>query len=428
MLNKNVNILIKLNLSQEKVSVNEIVETVTKTLKSTTTEIIASIIDSIQENILDANLGTKWNEFSNKIALWQCPNCTERCEFVRRGKRKREIRCSNGLIEFHLYRVTCKACGSTFCPFTQILDIEPRIRITKEFDEKILKLASNTSYEKTSKTIDLLLDENISATTVRNKVNTIAQEIDISPLQDNYDTILVDGTKVNASEAPRGIDIHLALAPIGTTLIKGRKYNAKQLIGLSVADNSKSIKEQLKKTTCRNVISDGDVQYSKFLEEIYPTAKHKRCLWHIPHTLKHLLYLEKMPVEERAILSSYLAKVLKEQDLIKAQHLYIDLMYWFKSVNMNNIYNYLYNAYNKVFISEKDWNSENNIIVTSLVEREMREINRSTDIGCRWSKKGVENLLKVKLVEKYSPHNWNKYFLPTKKKNINIVATICNLF
>ena len=424
--NKNIDILIKLNLSQENASVNEIIKSITKTLKSTTAEIIGNIINKIQENILDSNLGTKWNEFENKMVPWQCPHCLEQCEFVRRGKRRRKIHSSSGIIEFYLYRVTCKACNSTFCPFGQILGIEPRIRITKEFDEKILMLASNTSYNKTSKTIDLLLNEKISSTTVRNKVNTIAESIKISPSQDTYETILLDGTKVNANASERGIDIHLALAPTGTELVNGRRYNNKQLIGLSVADNTKSIKQQLKTVNCKNIITDGDHQYKKLLENVYPTANHKRCLWHIPHTLKHLLYLEKLPVEERGVLSSYASYILKEKDFMKAQHLYIDFMYWFKSVNMMSIYNYLYNAYNNIFINEDQWNDSTLLHVTSLVEREMREINRRTDIGCRWSRNGVENLLKIKLVQKYAPHTWEKYFPNMRSNNINTFAMICH--
>ena len=89
--NKNIDILIKLNLSQENASVNEIIKSVTKTLKSTTAEIIGNIINKIQENTLDSNLGTKWNEFENKMVPWQCPHCLEQCEFVRRGKRRRKI-------------------------------------------------------------------------------------------------------------------------------------------------------------------------------------------------------------------------------------------------------------------------------------------------------------------------------------------------
>ncbi|MBS5950649.1 MAG: NAD-dependent epimerase/dehydratase family protein [Clostridium sp.] len=83
-----------------------------------------------------------------------------------------------------------------------------------------------------------------------------------------------------------------------------------------------------------------------------------------------------------------------------------------------------YNSVERVF--PKEINSENNVIVTSFVEHEIREINRRTDISCRWSAVGVENLLKIKLVQKYSPHNWEQYFKTIRRNNINITATICN--
>lgn len=103
-------------------------------------------------------------------------------------------------------------------------------------------------------------------------------------------------------------------------------------------------------------------------------------------------------------------------------------MHCFKTMNIDSIYNYLYNDYTKIFVSEEIWNSENNIMVTSFVEHEMREINRRTDIGCRWSKKGVENLLKIKLVEKYSHNDWEKFFPPATNNKLNLKVTLCTYF
>ena len=56
----------------------------------------------------------------------------------------------------------------------------------------------------------------------------------------------------------------------------------------------------------------------------------------------------------------------------------------------------------------------------------MREINRRIEVGCRWSPMGVENLLKIKLVQKYSRHDWEKYFPPILKNKLNIKVTLCN--
>ena len=92
---------------------------------------------------------------------------------------------------------------------------------------------------------------------------------------------------------------------------------------------------------------------------------------------------------------------------------------------MMSIYNYLYKSYNNIFISEDQWNDSTLLYVTSLAEREMREINRRTDIGCRCSRNGVENLLKIKLAQKYAPQTWEKYFPNMRSNNINTFATIC---
>lgn len=63
---------------------------------------------------------------------------------------------------------------------------------------------------------------------------------------------------VNSNSSKRGIYIHLALASTGMELRNDRRYNNKQLIGLLAADNTKSIKQQLKTVNCKSIIIDGD--------------------------------------------------------------------------------------------------------------------------------------------------------------------------
>ncbi len=65
-----------------------------------------------------------------------------------------------------------------------------------------------------------------------------------------------------------------------------------------------------------------------------------------------------------------------------------------KNAGQMNCYKHLKNAEKELTVSR-----ENNFPyhTTAPIEREMREINRRVDIGVRWSKQGVENLLKVKM-------------------------------
>lgn len=69
MLNKNYEILCKLNLTQNNITVNDVIRAVSHQLKNVATKIISETINDIQDAILDKFLGTRWNEFDYKIVI-----------------------------------------------------------------------------------------------------------------------------------------------------------------------------------------------------------------------------------------------------------------------------------------------------------------------------------------------------------------------
>ena len=90
MLNKNYEILCELNLTQNNITVNNVIKAVSYQLKNVATKIIDETINNVQNAILDKFLGTRWNEFDNKIVHWIYPHCNELSSFVRRGNRSRK--------------------------------------------------------------------------------------------------------------------------------------------------------------------------------------------------------------------------------------------------------------------------------------------------------------------------------------------------
>ncbi len=48
------------------------------------------------------------------------------------------------------------------------------------------------------------------------------------------------------------------------------------------------------------------------------------------------------------------------------------------------------------------------MIATSPIERQMRELNRRTDVGVRWSVSGVRHLLGLRLVFTFDPARWHR--------------------
>lgn len=427
MLNKNYEILCKLNLTQNNITVNDVIRAISYELKNVAVKMIGLTINDIQEAILNRFLGTKWNEFDNKDVPWMCPHCHERSSFVRRGTRPRKLKTSEGIINFNLYQVTCKSCSKTFSPFPQLLGLKARTRISSEFEEKIVELALDNSYEKTSKYIEVFTGTTISHTASRNITLRVSDSILIDNEIHKFDSILIDGTKVKSGSKERGSEIHLALAPVNIVNKNGRKYNQKRLIAFSIGNPDKKFKNQLSKYSCENVIVDGDLSYSNLIKDLFSDATHRRCIWHIPRQLGHLLYMYKVPVKERDAFLYALISILKNDNFYKAINEYFDFIQLFERLQFYDIVSYLKNAMAGIFHSEEDWNNKGKHTSNSLIEREMREINRRTDIGCRWSDKGVYKLIKLLQIRRNAAHNFEYYFKQNKRPIINLLqVSLCS--
>ncbi len=61
---------------------------------------------------------------------------------------------------------------------------------------------------------------------------------------------------------------------------------------------------------------------------------------------------------------------------------------------------------------------------TSIVEREMREINRRVDVGARWSIPGVTHLLKLRLAQRCNPDDYENLWSSTCQPTSSAVVPI----
>ena len=124
------------------------------------------------------------------------------------------------------------------------------------------------------------------------------------------------------------------------------------------------------------------------------------CEWHLGHSLDHFLLLDRVknherkqrvaelgrlvwgPASERAAAFQALRDALK--DCTQA------------STMLRNVASYVVSDYRP---SER---------TTSVIEREMREINRRTDVGARWSVRGIDNLLRLRHSKRINPDDFNR--------------------
>jgi len=58
---------------------------------------------------------------------------------------------------------------------------------------------------------------------------------------------------------------------------------------------------------------------------------------------------------------------------------------------------------------------------TSVIEREMREINRRTDVGRRWSIPGIDHLLRLRHSKRLNPDDFERVWSSVRKAVIQLV-------
>jgi hypothetical protein len=153
--------------------------------------------------------------------------------------------------------------------------------------------------------------------------------------------------------------------------------------------SAKQIKKSLKTLKAKGIVHDGDMDLSGcagFLQ---------RCLWHLVHQLKHFLWKDNLPFEERQTYVKELITILHRSSNVKSMKKnYRSFIRALKENGFINSYVHLRNAEPEI---STFWEHGIAGATTSPVEREMREINRRADVGVRWSVPGVENLLLVKM-------------------------------
>ena len=58
---------------------------------------------------------------------------------------------------------------------------------------------------------------------------------------------------------------------------------------------------------------------------------------------------------------------------------------------------------------------------SSVMEREMREINRRSDVGVRWSERGIDNLLRLRAARRINKDDFERVWSPVNTTAIQVV-------
>jgi hypothetical protein len=223
---------------------------------------------------------------------------------------------------------------------------------------------------------------------------------------------LADGTKVPAGTGERGCEVRFCLQLLGREELHRRSRVRKRIAGWSMGAGPWSRAIPAGVATAA-IVTDRERGLTELMEKEHPGVFHGMCEWHLPHTLDHLLLLDRMKNQERKQWVGELSRILwrlAEGRTPPYQALCSAVAHCPQAHTMlGNVAGYV--------LSEERPPER----TTSVIEREMREINRRTDVGARWSVRGVDHLLRLRHSKRINPDDFARVWPTVQKPVVQLV-------
>lgn len=330
----------------------------------------AQLLDQVQA-LLFAELGAGLRELvCERCGVVHAGGAT----LLRRGSRARRLKTSSGVLVFALHQLTCRDCGRTWSPFGEWLGLKPRQRISEELERKLVEWVTELSYAKTCAVGGEWLGATLSPKTLHRCVQRRGSEVRFTPAPECR-VALADGTKVPAGTEKRGCELRFCLQILGRDRHHGRARVRKRIAGWSVGvgDWDRAIPTGVATDA---IVTDRERGLAEAVRRQNPDAFQGMCEWHLGHTLNHLLVMDRMKVPERKQRVAELSRIVwgPEEGRAAAYRTFCNALQHCPQAHtmLRNVADYV--------LSQRRPSER----TTSVIEREMREINRRADVGARW--------------------------------------------
>jgi hypothetical protein len=413
-----VEIHLEISVPSDNLDVNQIVALFQEVQAQVGPALVTCYLESTQDLALDQVLGPKWADTPQSEAPWVCPQCRSRQGFKRRGSRPRVLRkTSLGRVPFQLRQVTCCRCGDTFSPFSEWLGLEPYQVSTTEFQAQAVKVACQTSYARSVEHIYELGHVKVSATAVHGWAQDKGKQVAFDVERANGQSLLLDSTKVRAGGKKRGCQLNLGLSIQRRCWVNGRPQLKVYPVCFGVGESWSKTGQALAETRPARIVFDGDEGLITWLEDTFPDVPKQRALWHLVTQLYWPLWKDGLNKTQAKIWMGKLGKIVYHpQHRVQRSRTELEgLIAQLRQEGLSNAAGYLQAAAPYVFTYRQHPDGmffderrlePRAISSTSPLERQMREINRRTDVGVRWSVSGVQNLIGLDLVRRFDSKQW----------------------
>jgi len=306
-------------------------------------------------------------------------------------------------------QVQCKRCGSKMYITRKLLGMAPMKRIAPEIYRKLGLLGSLTTFRVAEK-IGGMFGWAVDKMTIWSAVQKTASEIDFKLDANELPHGEADGTGIGIKGiAKRGKELKV--------FIQYKQGGGVRVAGLDLGNYNGSWDklfqnsiEVLKGFSQFLLLTDGDTAILDALKDKVKII-FQRCLWHIPHQAKYVLWQDKVKHKsaEWLYVISELMEICAIRPFVDCQQT-IEMMVESKRKRLEEIIrycreneyartvSYLENARPDMFTAlEKRLNGK----TTSKVERVMRTVNMRVNVS-KWSKAGALNVTKVRLAYYYN--------------------------
>ena len=378
-----------LKVAGERASFNDVADWAQRVSKEIGQELIRSILWNVQVRHAERVL-----RGSGEVICVRCGVVHSGSGVVRRGSRARKVRTSSGLICFRLLQLTCRECGATWSPYPALLGLEPRSRVSDELLKQLFEGVVLTSYAKTTKLADAWLGSSISSRTLHSAVQKRAAAIEFTEAP-GLETIIADGSMVKAGDRKRGEEYCVSYQLQDHDRSQRRACVKKRVIGFGFGRTG-WYQAFNNATAPKLVVTDGEQGIRQSVAAAYPNARHQLCEWHVPHTTGILMVMDGgLPLGKRKRIVAALHDTIKRRDREGYKRITRGLR------PRSHARVYLENAEPYIMYRRRS-----SVRTTSWAERDMRELNRRTDVGVRWSPSGAAYMLILRLA---TLHNRDDY-------------------
>ncbi len=351
-------------------------------------------------------LETAQDEFVKAVLDGRAEVVCERCGVVhsgptilRRGRRVRQLKTSIGVLRFALKQLTCGDCRRTWSPFARLLGLAPRQRVAQELVRKLVECVTELPYGKTCRLAAAWLGASLSPRTLHTYVQELGPRVRFTPAPPTA-VVQADGTKVPAGRSERGMEVRFSFQLLGRHEENGRTAVEKRIAGWGVGPGG--WKDALPPGIATEVIvTDREKGLPQLLAKRFPKLRHQHCEWHLGHTMNHLLYLDGVKVPERRRWKEALGKILWGKTIVNRRERYETLCS--QMACHPKAHTMLLDAKENVLFDIPSAER-----TTSVIEREMREINRRSDVGVRWSERGIDNLLRLRAAKRINKDDFER--------------------